>query len=91
MAMRVCPKVFLFNRLATNHYGRGQKLDFARLTASLAKTVKTANKTHSDGSGCQQIKHQLVARIDLSLCVFREIWARAEGQVDNAQRDAGGP
>jgi len=47
--MQVVLKVFLFNRLATNQYGCGENLDFARLIAILAKTVKKANKTHSDG------------------------------------------
>jgi len=55
MAMRVSPKVFLFYRVATNRCGCDETLDFARLIAILAKTVKKANKTHSDGSGFQQI------------------------------------
>ena len=62
-------KVVLFNRLATNQYGCDEKPDFARLTDILAKAVKKVNKTHSDGSGCQQIstnRQQIINRAEIS-------------------------
>jgi len=51
MAMQAGLKFIIINRLSTNKHGCYEALDFRRLTALLAKTVKKANKTHSDGSG----------------------------------------
>jgi len=49
MAIQVALEVFINNRLSTDQHSRDEELDFIRLTASLAKTVKKANKMLSDG------------------------------------------
>ena len=49
--MRFANNVSIFNYLAAVQLICNEKPDFVRLTVILAKTVKKANKSHSDGSG----------------------------------------
>ena len=49
--MRFAINLFIVNYLAKDQRNCNEELHFVRLTVILVKTVKKANKSHSDGSG----------------------------------------